>query len=440
MVEKTEEMQEKDNPREKATALFQKINKQYGKGTMAWASDNPFLDIQRLPTGIFPIDYALSGGFPVGRISEIHGEWSSGKTFVALKLVAMAQRICRKDLELMQPTDKSLLRCPLCGSLGTQQTCSSCSTKKAPVCREDWGDREILCPICKKYNPHIVLWMDLEGAYDKQWATFLDINNDYIIVVRPRDAEMCGDIYRETFLNKEIGVDIGVIDSLAMMTPIDEINESMEKDNVGKLPRLVNRFVRSMVSIQNDYEIRKSGRKPTQIIINQIRQKVGVLYANPTVKPGGRAQEFASSVDLRLWRSTDSNAKEDSKTNERVINVCNFVVEKNRTGPVKRGGSFRIWIQHYQNKRPGWTNEPEVITDAMEKANLVVCEETLDIMDRSEAQDADKKIISRKALIDRLENDIVFWWNLRRKLFDYRLGYISDDVLKKGKKEEKDDE
>jgi len=412
------------------------MNKKFGKGTLSWASENPFLDIPRLPTGIFSLDYATCGGFPLGRISEMHGEWSSGKTFVGLKTVAMAQRMCRKHHALMLPTNESTYRCPECGSRGDDALCPYCSSKETDVCREDWGDRKLECPVCGDYNPYMTLWMDLEGAYDNRWATQLDINSEYIIVVRPKDAEMCGDIYRAAFL--ETGIDIGIIDSIAMMTPLDELNESMEQDSMGRLPRLVNRFIRSMVSIQNDNNIRKSGRRPTQIMINQTRQKLGVLYGNPMVKPGGKAQEFASSVDIRFWRA--SKPKPDHKTKEAVVTVCNFVVEKNRTGPPKRKGSFRVWVQDHLGKRPGFTNEPEVVASALGSAGVAVTKDTHELLTLEEIQgNKEIKVLEHKAVVKVLEADTALWWAARNRLFKYRLGFIMEDLPKAGSKREREE-
>jgi len=403
----------------------------YGKGTLALAASNVCLDIPRLPTGVFAVDYALGGGVPKGRISSFYGDWSSGKTFLALKTVAASQLFCRKHHRLMAvDTEHPLLRCPICGSLSDEVVCKNCTVKDVEVHRVDRGDYAMACPVCKEYDPYWTLWCDTEGVYSNRWASQLGINGERVIVARPEYAEQLLDIYEVAWRELDY-LDISVVDSLAMATPLTEVEESAEKQQQGLQARILNKFMRKAVAIQNSQEIRATGRRPTQIFINQIREKIGILFGDPTTKPGGRGQDFVASTETRLWRS---RIKTKGKNDEPTVGLCKFQVTKNKTGaPPQRSGSFRIWFRDDRGHAAGSTNEAAVLAHVIDDAGLVVDSEGK-LFSRKEAEKAEVphlRVEEAASLFSGAEN-VVRWHSTREALLPHLLGAVRDE------KEDKD--
>jgi len=432
-----------DTHRERLKALATKLARKHGKNILMPADENPYSDIPWLPTGIFAVDYALGGGFPKGRIGSCFGEYSSSKTLLLLKLVAMSQMICRVHNTLMlQDLSKPLLRCPTCGSRSKKEVCEKCSDKKIKVMRENCGDFEMSCPVCGFFNPHRAFWVDMEGVYSNTWAALLGVDAEYVDVSRPEYAEQAIDAYELTL--RELDVDISVIDSIAALTPLGEIQDTAEKMQVGVQARLVNRLMRQAVSLQNSDDLRKDGRVLTQIFINQVREKVGLMFGDPIVRPGGRGQEFVSSAELRMRRNKTYSPNDDP-----VLSLFSFVVTKNKTGmPPKRVGSFRLWHDNYDGHPPGWTNEPMVVAKAMQKSGwalsanedgklietLPLGQELLNdaaLTDVATAHEACLKkglILSSSDVAARIEKDLQLWWKVRTTLFQERLGKVEEEL------------
>jgi len=407
------------------------------------ADENPYSDIDWLPTGIFALDYAIGGGFPKGRITGVFGDWSSAKTFIATKLVAVSQMICRKHNTLMQVNlEKPLLRCPVCGSRSPKEVCEKCSDKKVKIVREDYGDHEMTCKECGFYNPHRTFWVDMEGVYANSWAAALGVNAEYVDISRPEYGEQAVDAYELTL--RELDVDIAVIDSIAALTPLGELQDTAEKMIVGGQARLVNRLMRQAVSLQNSDTLRKDKRTLTQIFINQVRERVGVMFGDPTVRPGGRGQEFVSSVDVRTRGGKTLQLDDDDS----YVKLIKFMVVKNKTGmPPKRSGNFRIWLQDYDERLKGWVNEPVVVAKALHKAGwgikpddgklieaIPVAQKLLNDETLADAATAIEVCLKKNAVaplaetVQRVEKDLSFWWDARNKLFKERLGKVVEDL------------
>lgn len=211
------------------------IEKQYGKGSIMKLGDRAAVEIDAISSGSIKIDEALGiGGYPKGRIIEIYGPESSGKTTLALHAIAEVQ-------------------------------------KK--------GGR--------------AAFIDAENAIDPVYAQKLGVNIDELILSQPDSGEQALDITE--MLVKSGAIDLVVVDSVAALVPQAELDGEMGDSQVGLQARLMSKAMRKLSGVMNRSEC-------TAIFINQLREKVGVVYGNPETTPGGRALKFYSSVRLDIRR------------------------------------------------------------------------------------------------------------------------------------------
>jgi recombination protein RecA len=235
VTKKKENTMATDDRAKALDAALGQIEKQFGKGSIMRMGENLHMNIESIPTGALALDLALGiGGLPRGRVVEIYGPESSGKSTLAMHVVAEAQR-----------------------------------------------------------NGGVCAYIDAEHAMDPVYARAIGVNVDDLLISQPDTGEQALEI--ADMLIRSGALDVLIIDSVAALTPRAEIEGDMGDSHVGLQARLMSQALRKLTG-----GLSKSNT--VAVFINQLREKIGVIYGSPEVTPGGRALKFYSSVRLDIRR------------------------------------------------------------------------------------------------------------------------------------------
>lgn len=389
--------------------LLKVVNERYKGKYMALASDTSAFAMERLPTGVLAVDAITYGGLPKGRIIIFWGEWSAAKTFTALKTVARTQRTCRQCLSFMadKSTEKTLIDQSTGEILLTGVDAEAFlekfsrleeldAKKRAETDLTDTESTELhglkiwhgkskmkdcsfriadakglVCPKCGGTEGLTAVWAAIED-FDPSFARMAGVDLSNLMVVRSEYAEQTIDISAEVIRSGKC--DLMVIDSVAMMTPAKEVEESSEKWQQGLAARLINKALRRWTAGQTVVDIEsEAGTKPTIILINQVREKIGVFYGDPSVMPGGKGQTFANSLVLRFRGGKYTKNEDTGETVNRLIHVK---VEKSKICPPHEDGEFVVWLREHEENAAGSTSEPKVVLETALKEGVIEREKT----------------------------------------------------------------
>ena len=254
----------------------------------------------RIPTGVFELDLAMGGGFPRGKVSIVFGPESSGKTNIALLAIAAHQRL--------------------------------------------WP--ELVCA-----------FVDLEHAFDPDWANALGVNSEKLLVISPGYAEQAVDIIESLLRAEDCG--LIVVDSLAALVTTSEMEASAERANVGGAALVIGKLYRKSTIAMVEAE--KAGRFPSMIYINQISYKIGVMFGDPETTPGGTKPRHQSSMTLRLYGKNKLDPKVSATMP--VLKETKFVIKKWKCPILHASGEYEMVTYPHAGFVPGQCEDFNAVSE-----------------------------------------------------------------------------
>lgn len=295
-------------------ADVEKMLGEYGKkfGAHTTRLANEVAPVNRLPTGIFELDYALGGGLPRARFIEIYGVESSCKTNLVMSSIAQNQRI-------------------------------------------NPGQRNV--------------FVDLENSFSPEWAAQWGVDVERLIILQPDYAEQAVDMIEGLLYAEDLGV--LAVDSLAGMITTQELSSSADKAIVGGAALAVGKMVRkAILAIQR---AQQEGRDPVFLCVNQIRHKIGVMFGDPEDTPGGRAPKFAASLRLRLYGKPIMDPKVSDAVP--VAKKVTAVVKKHKFGIVSTKSEFTLPMMPYKGLEVGQSDSWNLVEKMLkERGDLAKAE------------------------------------------------------------------
>lgn len=316
--------------------VFERLVKEHGDERILWGSDAR-LAVVKIPLNIEPLDKALGGGFALGRITELIGEWSSGKSLLAFLVLKSAQ------------------------------------------------ERGYACA-----------YIDSERTFDPEWAAVLGVDVEKLIVPVPKEGETAFDILA-TLCKARFGV--VVLDSLASLAPTARLAEKEAKSLPALQARMINQGLMDTNAV-NDITC--------VVLINQLRESIGITFGNPETLPGGKGQRFYASLMVRVrrgnWIEEDFPGRKDKEKKKRVGFNLKIIVEKN-----KQGGAHQF--DHAE--------VPFLFSGVIDVvAGLVPMAIDMGVIrqDGANYHLFDEKIYGRRKLVERVSKDLDLQERLRKEL------------------------
>jgi protein RecA len=305
-----------------SSELIASTLKTYGKKSLIEGAEVKARTVKRIPTGVFPLDYALEGGWAQGGVHTLTGHKSSCKTTMLYKTIGEAQKMCANCWEYFD-------RC-------------NCKSPREPVCA----------------------YIDVEGALDPPWAS-RHFDLDKVLISTPEYAEQSLSIGEA--LLRSGRCDILVLDSLAFLTPAKEIEEAIEKDMMGTQARILGKGIRKFTAALNA-AMTETGRRPTVFFTNQIRMKLGVMFGNPETTPGGLAPGFMAWTEVRM---KGGKYKMDDAGERPLYVDFGFSLDKSKASTAKVSYEFRMMLTDAETKVLGDFYDEDFILAHAERKGLI---------------------------------------------------------------------
>ncbi len=261
-----------------------KLRKKYGAAIVK-GSDIRSLELERVSTGSLALDLETGGGFPFGRIVELFGREGSGKTAVAIKVAANVQQLGRP-----------------------------------------------------------VVWIDVEGAFDGEWAALLGLKLEDLTLAKPQTGEEAGEILEAVVRSGECG--LVVLDSVGALMPALEQEKSMaeEPEKIGGIAMLMTRLCHRVGSSLNTYDAEGGWNNCLVLLLNQVREDLKIRYGNPEIAPGGHALRHAASIIIRLNRGEWIEDTLPGGEKVKIGHAIRFRTEKNKTFSPFRESQFNFYF------------------------------------------------------------------------------------------------